>query len=317
MELRKIGNLDIGKEVRHAAFLSEDRVAVSTPAGDVFEVAFGDSAQPRLLLEGKRILKPVARALRQRKVEPAGGAYPRLAASPSGGRLIVNTHDAVLVACSLDGEPPRLIAETWGEYYPRIQFSPDGRWVCAGETPLLVFDVRTWKYKVFEDLAAAAWHPVLPRLLVLDGERRPRWLAMGEPSPGPPLGDLANGVHDPVGLFLTSAGDRGLAVFENGESIEFQLDPFRRSENRSLGNGLLSAAWQPSRASWIILESDAGALLWDLDEVRPLTGFLPGVTEICPSPSGRRLVLFERGSTNPRPVKPAPAMSAGFWEVVP
>lgn len=211
MELRKITDLRIGTEVRHAAFLSEDRVAVSTGTGDVFEVAFGAPPGPGpLLLEGRWILEPVAKALGQRTVEPAGGSYPRLAASPDGGLLIVNTHDAVLVACPLTGERPRLIAETWGNYEPPLQFSPDGEWLRAGEAPLVVYDVRTWKWWPFPDLGVAVWHPVQPRLLVLDSERRLRWLDLsrghGEPSPGPPLGDLANGVYEPQGLFLSARG---------------------------------------------------------------------------------------------------------------
>lgn len=78
---------------------------------------------------------------------------------------------------------------------------------------------------------------------------------------------------------------------------------------------MLWAVSQPSSAPWIVLQSQSGLRLWDIEENRPLTGILPGVTEVCASPSGRRLVLLEGESTNPYPVGPVPARSAGFWEL--
>ena len=138
---------------RDAAFLSDNHLLLIDDAATLWEIHLSSDPfvnSPKQIIRGGILLRPIAKALRQYLnfwMKPAGGAYPRLAVCPEKNLVVVNSHDFVCLAYSLNSRSTSEIVFGWGQYYPTLEFSPGGDFFVANvEGNLLVWDPTTWEF---------------------------------------------------------------------------------------------------------------------------------------------------------------------------
>ena len=78
-----------------------------------------------------------------------------------------------LAASAFSAEPQKPLVGSqlygWGQYYPRIAFSPDASRLVVCADSVVVFDTGSWRwYKMQGDANICAWHPREPWLLGLE-----------------------------------------------------------------------------------------------------------------------------------------------------
>ncbi|WP_438010540.1 hypothetical protein WME89_19010 [Sorangium sp. So ce321] len=311
MKIERVRALSFEVDAVDVAFWDEDTLLVTTPSAELWRVAVEPRIQrAELVFAADQILGPASRALGTAVASPASGGYPRLAVSREAGVAAVNTHDMVLLACPLHGEGgPRLVSYGWGQYYPRMAFSPDASrlMVCADD--LVVFDTGSWRwYKMQGDANICAWHPREPWLLGLEPTTgKLRWSD---------LQDMDNprtwsaGALDPtqwdddvVGIAIDATGERLVAAYRHPDRIEWwELDPLHRVDTRPVQAGGVLALEHGGEAGLFAAVTAFGVQLWGFESREPISDVIPNVSEVKFSPSGLCFVTLSRASTNPYPV---------------
>lgn len=324
MRIDRVQGLSFKANAVDLAFWNEDALLLTTSSGELWRVAMKPQKE-ELIFTAEQMLGPVARALGKRSVSPAGGGYPRLAASSKAGVAVVNTHDMVLLACPLHGEgSPRLVSCGWGQYYPRLAFSPDASrlTVCADE--LIIFDTRSWHwYAAQGDAAICAWHPLEPWLLCLEPTTgQLRWLDLQDIDN--PRTWFAGALHptqwddDVVDIAIDATGERLVAAYRNPDRIEWwRLDPLHRVGTQPVPSGEVLALEHGREAGLFATVTEGGVRFWGFESQEPVSEVVPGVSEVKFSPSGLRFATLSRESTNPYPVVSGRAGGAPvLWQVL-
>jgi hypothetical protein len=329
MKLHKIMDLEVPGGVRDAAFWDEETIVVTTPAADVWRLDLGASRRPpQQLHTGQEVLAPVARGLgKEGDLAPAAGGYPRLAVSRTAAAVVVNTHDTVLVACDATDirRPPRVIAMGWGQYYPALGFSSDGSWFCMSpESPLTVWDTRTWRWRSSSEYEHGVWHATQPLLLCTTDNDPPSlaWLSAAaggeELSAARVLGpiDVGDDWMRMCGLSLDPSGEYCAAAFENGRLVWWRLEPLEQVAELATSDGELKDIQVSTQGRWLAaLRNRAGVELWDLNTRRPLDDTMLDASDVVFSPSATRLIaLSNAGNPHPRFPSSGPT-SAALWQL--
>jgi hypothetical protein len=338
MKVNKLREIAVKDGIRDASFLSEDHLALITPCADVWRLSL-ISDDGELMFSGDEILKCVARKLGAEKpVKAAEGEYPCLAASPNSEWIVVNSHDAVLVACRKrphsnvrflpfrSATEMRLISDTWGIYYPAMQFSPDGGWLAIdNDGTSMVFNMHTLSWQELQISAPFAWHPRHGKLMGFNSHGEIVWMDVTQPDPSPEiLGDLK---YDSVsrnvaGIWLEPSGEFCVTVLPGGDWMCYQLWPFRLRSHGNVGGGGCWKIHGRSGVSWMAVQSRDSIWVGNLDRIQISTWIeLPSAIEARFSPSGRRLVTMSPlQSSNPYPVNAAlekNERTATLWELDP
>ena len=313
MRIDRVHALSFEVDVADVAFWDEETLLLITPSAELWRVAVSSRTQKaELVFAADQILGPVARTFGQVTVSPAGGGYPRLAVSSAAGVAAVNTHDMVLVACPLHGEGmPRLVSSSWGQYYPRMEFSSDASRLMLCADDVLAFDTRSWRWFEKQGVAnVCAWHPREPWLLGLESSTgqlcwtdlrdidKPRaWSA----------GALNRTQWDDevAGIAINATGERVVAAYRHPDRIEWwQSDPFRLIDTQPVRAGEVLALEHGREAGLFAVVTEGGVECWDFESREPLSDVIRHASEIKFSPSGLRFVTLSRASTNPDPVSP-------------
>jgi WD40 repeat protein len=295
-----VQTLPITHQVRDAAFLGEDSLILTDPSANLWRYSL-ESGQVELFHRGTDVMASFPDG-----VQPAGGTYPGVAASPNGETLVVNTHDLVLMGRDAAGGPWRCMYEQWGAFYPELQFSPDGEHFAAWSEFVVVFDVRGLQYRGRALARACAWHPSRPLLLCADSDTL-GWLDLeklqGQTAPVSPkrIGALVGPGEPGDVMSMVILHDGRLAVaIEQGHLEFWQLEPLRRLDRlQTRGENLYLKSAPGGR--WFALEGTAGVELWDATSPVPVSELLPAQTGIRISPSGRRFVTLGPMDSHPLP----------------
>ncbi|KYF69764.1 hypothetical protein [Sorangium cellulosum] len=314
MKIERVRALSFEVDAVDVAFWDEDTLLVTTPSAELWRVAVEPRIQKaELVFAADQILDPVSRALGTVVASPASGGYPRLAVSREAGVAAVNTHDMVLLACPLQGEGgPRLVSYGWGQYYPRMAFSPDASRLMVCDDALVVFDTGSWRWHRMQgDANICAWHPREPWLLGLEPTTgKLRWSD---------LQDMDNprtwsaGALDPtqwdddvVGIAIDATGERLVAAYRHPDRIEWwELDPLHRVDTRPVQAGEVLALEHGREAGLFAAVAELGVQLWGFESREPISDVIPDVSEVKFSPSGLCFVTLSRASDNPYPVAPS------------
>ena len=322
--LARARELSFPVEARDIGFWDDGTLLLTTPSAEVWQADIAAAAGESVLLHpANRVIQPVAEAVGLPNAEPAGGRYPRLAASALAGAVIVNTSDLVLVACPRPGEiAGRLLHLGCGEYYPRMAFSRDGsRFTVCADT-LLVFDTGSWKKKARDDSGVFAWHPREPRLLFLDAVTGrlmwTDWRNVARPASWP-VGTLSpsEGRVEPAGLVVDATADRCVTAYRHPDRLEWwQLQPLRMVAAQPVGGEVFDLYPGP-RADVFAVETEAGVQLWDFEARAPVSDVITGNTGVKSSPSGLWCVTLSRIPSNPHPMHPGEAKrTITLWKVL-
>jgi hypothetical protein len=318
MKLTKIRDLSIEIEIRSVCFLDDDSVAAITPAGDVWRMTLA-SDRPARLFSRDQVLNPITQALDQKSIEPAKGGYPRLFASRKADWLIVNTHDFVLVACHLEiDQSIRLVATGWGQYYPSLTFSANGRWLCARSDETVVYDLHSWKWQILKNSSCAGWYTSQSALLILDNEGHLSRMDIERGTPPeilgslPPSSDLfANPVVD---MCTSLSGQHVVLAYEKGDLEWWQLSPFQNIARVPVGDKEIIGMTASLEKQCVASETETGIRFYHLEKPISLMDPLQGYANPYFSPSGKRFMAIEKKSSNPKRQAGMPPLIT-LWEV--
>ncbi|WNG36496.1 hypothetical protein F0U61_24575 [Archangium violaceum] len=289
--------------VRDAAFMGEDALLLTDPLANLWLFTL-ESGQVRQLHRGEDIMALF------RGVVPAGGGYPRLAVSPRGDAIVVNTDDFVLAGWEATGDSWSFMSAYWGLYYPDLEFSPNGEYFAAWSEIVIVFDVRGLQHRVTGSVGECAWHPSRPLLLCVDSDNALGWLDLEtqkrndstEVSPQW-IGSLIEpgGTLDAVCGLSFLNDDTFVVAFEWGYVEFWQLKPLRRLDRVQTDRRIHKMKSVPG-GRWFTLEGEAGVQVWDAATRAPVSKLLPGKTDVRFSPSGSRFITLGPMSTNSSPM---------------
>lgn len=320
-------DLPLFAEARHVVFAGDDALMFTTTTADVWKMAASPTAaRPELLFPGRLVLAPVVQVLGQAAVVPASGGYPRLAVSFEADSVVVNTHDLVLVACRLNGdEQRRLLSYSWGEYYPRFEFSSDNSRFAAKADRLLVFDTRSWDGHTLNSVEVCGWHPQQPKQLCVDYEGELFWAdwSQGITPEIQQLGTigLRNGWNQAHGLVVLEGGERFVVAFHPPRIELWRLNPLQLIESLETSDGEISDLRLSPKGKWLVVLSESGVRVWDTETHFELSDLFPGISELDLAPSGQRFVTHHlTAGTNPYPTdrttdRPAGGDLASCWEI--
>lgn len=317
-ELVRLYDLDLGTEVRDAVFIDEEHILFTTPWGNVRTATVGPGRRrTKLLLTWWRMLPQIARAIGAWWISPRvpEALLPRVAASAASKLAAVNTHDMVIFILSLAGRKgPALTMAGWGEYEPRLGFSPDGEFLAAQADHLYLLDMRL-RHTTDYAVEASDWHPAESRMLVLDYHDRLSWIDAG-PVSFRQLGTIERPETTPDAVGLAVSADRGECViaWHTGRLEWWALEPTRLLEVRDSAvegeakDGIDHVVPSPDRSLLAVL-SLGGLRLWDARTRQPLGERIPDVLEAAFSPSGRRMVVLSGPDLESQGLIPS------LWEV--
>lgn len=301
-------DLPLGIEAQHVIFADEVTLAFTTSTADVWKVVASPmSARPELLLSGRSAISPVAQALGQVEVKPAGGGYPRIAVSQAANIVVVNTHDMVLIGCRLNGDKqPQLFSFSWGQYYPHLAFSSDGSRIAAKADILSVYDTLSWSGCSIDAAETSCWHPrQLMHLCVgYDGELFWADWSQGAAPVIRQLGTIGvrNGWNQARGLVMLEDGERFMVAFHPPRLELWRLRPLRMIESLGTDDGEIFDCRLSPDGQWVVILSARGARFWNTEAPFELSNLYPEITDLEFAPCGRRFVTHElAGGTNPWP----------------
>jgi hypothetical protein len=324
MTVARVYELSFEVDARDVVFWDDNTLLLTTPSAEVWRAVVAPTpGKAELSVAANRVLGPVALALGQADVKPAGGGYPRLTASGQAGVVVVNTHDLVLVACPMrGGNGARLLSFGCGQYYPAMAFSRDGARFSACADRVLVFDTGSWQGRARDAGEVCAWHPREPLLLGLHEYTGQLGWTDWRDSANPtlrPLGtlDASGGRIEPAGVVVDATGERCVAAYRHPDRLEWwQLDPLRLIDSRPVEEGEVSGLQSGPGAAWFAVESEAGVRLWDFETREPRCDVIAGASGVQFSPSGLRFVTQSREPTNPCPIQPGGVNRAvTLWKV--
>jgi len=327
--LEKLGDIQEIFSFRDAAFLSETHLLLIDEAANLWEVDLCADASwktPRKIIRGGTLLRPVAKALGQSLnfwMKPAAGAYPRLALCPEKQLVIVNSHDLVCVAYSLDqAGKPELVCCAWGHYYPTFEFSTGGDFLIVNSAEeIIAFDPATWEFLEVEgQFKASVFHPSKTQLLVLKENNELGWFNFSKGSLQPQylaLGTLQDLGPD-VSLGINTQGNECVVLSKyDGAQLWCALDPFEEIDPKAQQFNSRTAARK--NKCWLAHYREDDTLdILNVDSKEFLLASFPAKTLIRFSPSGQyaATIAFEVFSENPYLVKPQlPSGKVSIWRL--
>ncbi len=298
---------------RDAAFLSDNHLLLIDDAATLWEIHLSSDPfvnSPKQIIRGGILLRPIAKALRQYLnfwMKPAGGAYPRLAVCPEKNLVVVNSHDFVCLAYSLNSRSTSEIVFGWGQYYPTLEFSPGGDFFVANvEGNLLVWDPTNWEFFEIEgEFKGSVFHSSETRLLVLSDANEIGWFNFSKGSLEPQYSALGSieEVGLDVRLEINTSGNECVVIWGEGTTSWWALDPLEKIDPKAQ---LLSKIIQPlQNKRWLAYYANSPSLeIINLDTKELLPHAFPADALIRFSPSGQYAVTIrsDNFSDNPYPV---------------
>ena len=269
------------------------------------------SGRTVLACEGEAVLAPIARAFpdKPRLARACAGTYPQVASAEHGLRVVVNPSDMVLILGGLECEW-RLAYQSYGNYYPRIEFSADASLISCVTEGITVFEVSSGQQVEVvdgDDYCAAAWHPNDNELLAVTFEGRVDRIrfATNAASTTENVAELPESSAETEAVYWGTRGADGASALVFSGFGEVRLVNLMTGEIRltaSLGR-LRDGVFSRERPL-ALLKRDGQVPafeLWDLRSLERVVTLPVDATCPCFSPNGEFLFYLSRLPSNPYP----------------
>lgn len=245
-------------------------------------------------------------------MQPAHGGYPRIAAAPGAGTVVINVSDLVLNARVGSGGWQPMTA-IYGIYYPHVEFSRDGTLFAAWGDWLFLFNARSLEcLGVNEEACEFTWHPRKPLLLAILINGELGWMADARFQS---IGMTALNGMDVVSLCFV--GEQIVAIATSRRIGFWSLQPFEY-------RGCVEVAGEIDRLtgfadrSEFALQTDDALQFWTMEH--DMRSAIPGASiplqtpHACLSPSGRRVATLGNTAADSSWLFPRKHQELRIWQ---